>query len=465
MAVKNRAILWFVSALWLFPFSSHAADESKFRPEIIRILFILDGSGSMREKWGETEKWDIARELLYKLADSIGKQHPYVEFGVRVFGHQFPREQKNCKDSRLEVPFGKANAENIKKILAGIVPKGQTPIAWSVEQSAADFPKSDKSINSILLITDGLENCEGDPCQAAAALQEKRITLKPFIVGIGNDVNLKTKLSCAGTFFSATDKQQFEQAIGVIIRQTLNTTTAQVSLLDEKGEPTVTNIPFTLYDHLSKKPLYQFVHALNSKGFPDTLYLDPVGKYDLEVHTTPSVLKENIELTTGIHNIIAADVPVGEFKFNTQPAGKIRPSLRSLVYSAPSGRKAMVLGDAGARVALLKNQYNILHTSTPCFIEEKVDLPAGRITELYFPLPGTLLYKAVAAEVVSVIMEGKQIHQRVYLEELSAGVQIQVPLLPGNYILIRRSQKSSSTVETRSIPFKVESGKETLINP
>ena len=62
-------------------------------------------------------------------------------------------------------------------------------------------------------------------------------------------------------------------------------------------------------------------------------------------------------------------------------------------------------------------------------------------------------------------MEGKQNHQRVYLEELSAGAQIQVPLLPGNYILIRRSQKSSSTVETRSIPFKVESGKETLINP
>lgn len=449
----------------LLPFSNRAGDESKFRPEVIRILFILDGSGSMREKWGETEKWDIARELLFKLADSIGRKHPNIEFGVRVFGHQYPREQKNCKDSRLEVPFANANAENIKKVLAGITPKGQTPIAWSVEQSAADFPKSEKSINSILLITDGLENCDGDPCKAAAALQEKRITLKPFIVGIGNDVNLKTKLSCAGTFFAATDKQQFEQAIGIIIRQTLNTTTAQVSLLDEKGQPTVTNIPFTLYDHLSKKPLYQFVHALNSKGFPDTLYLDPAGKYDLEVHTTPSVLRENIELVTGVHNIIAVDVPVGDFKFNTQPAGKVRPALRSLVYNAPVGRRALVVSEASSRVSLLKNQYHILHTSTPCFIEEKVDLPAGRLTDLSFPLPGTLLYKSGGAEVVSVVTEGKITHQRIYLEELSAGIQIQLPLLPGNYILIRRSQKSNSTSESQSIEFKIESGKEILINP
>ena len=82
-------------------------------------------------------------------------------------------------------------------------------------------------------------------------------------------------------------------------------------LLDREGRPTITNVSFTLYDHYSGKIQYNFVHAMNEKGNPDTLFLDPVGIYDFELHTVPSIRKENIELVPGKHNIIAMDAVYG----------------------------------------------------------------------------------------------------------------------------------------------------------
>ena len=66
-------------------------------------------------------------------------------------------------------------------------PKGTTPIAYSLEKSGADFPECANCRNIIILITDGEEECEGDPCAVSAALQSKGIVLKPFVIGVGLD--------------------------------------------------------------------------------------------------------------------------------------------------------------------------------------------------------------------------------------------------------------------------------------
>jgi Ca-activated chloride channel family protein len=53
---------------------------------------------------------------------------------------------------------------------------------------------------------------------------------------------------------------------------------------------------------------------MNSKGLPDTLYLDPVRKYDLVVHTMPNIVKEGVSLVPNRHNIIAIDAPQGNIQ-------------------------------------------------------------------------------------------------------------------------------------------------------
>jgi hypothetical protein len=164
---------------------------------------------------------------------------------------------------------------------------------------------------TIVLITDGDENCSGDPCKSANFLVRKKISFRPFIVGLGVTEKVVKQFDCIGQFTNTTDDVSLKQTVGVIIRQTMNSTSAQVNLLDAQANPTVTNIPFTLYDSETGKAEYNFIHTLNATGMPDTLFLNPLGIYNLVVHTFPPVRKDNIELAVGIHNIISVDVPVG----------------------------------------------------------------------------------------------------------------------------------------------------------
>ena len=259
-----------------------------YKPTVSRILFVLDGSGSMKQKYDKTSKFETAKQILFKLIDSVEHKNPNVEFAVRVFGFQSPNTMHNCKDSKLLIPFAKNNASKIFGELGHITPQGMSPIAYSIQVGAGDFPDDPHSLNSIVLITDGEETCGGDPCKTSKELLAKKISLKPFIVGLNVDSSAYARYKCMGTFFNTTNEASFYHAVGVIIKQTLNTTTAQINLLDQNGNPTITNIPFTLYDHYTGKIEYNFLHTMNEKGNPDTLYLDPVGVYDLVLHTSPS---------------------------------------------------------------------------------------------------------------------------------------------------------------------------------
>src|SRR5271156_3595773 len=105
--------------LFLF-FPCKAQQTQIYKPKVSRILFVLDCSGSMKQKWNENSKFELARELLFKLIDSVERKNPNVEFAVRALGFQFPNTQHQCKDSKLLVPFGKNNATKIAAAMSKI---------------------------------------------------------------------------------------------------------------------------------------------------------------------------------------------------------------------------------------------------------------------------------------------------------------------------------------------------------
>ena len=93
-------------------------------PEKTRILFVLDGSGSMNAMWeGEQSRMDVAKKILTRLVDSL-RINPNVELALRVYGHRYTRQANNCQDSRLEVPFGQKNHSVIISRFKDIKPKG-----------------------------------------------------------------------------------------------------------------------------------------------------------------------------------------------------------------------------------------------------------------------------------------------------------------------------------------------------
>ena len=153
--------------------------------EKTRILLIFDASGSMTTQIEKTSRMAVAKRMALKIVDSLST-FKNVELALRVYGHQKTVDLKDCKDSKLEVPFAPNNTVILKKRINSLVPKGWTPIAYSLQECEKDFPAEKGVRNLVIIITDGLEECTGDPCQISQALQKKGIFLKPFIIGLGS---------------------------------------------------------------------------------------------------------------------------------------------------------------------------------------------------------------------------------------------------------------------------------------
>jgi Ca-activated chloride channel family protein len=155
---------------------------------------ILDASGSMLGKLGRRSKMEIAKKALLELtADLMGRDDLAV--GIRVYGHQSHRKKKDCRDSKLEIPFARVNQTQIKALLKRIKPRGYTPLAYSLKKAASDF-KAAKRGRSVILITDGLETCQGDPCAIARKLAASGMKITLHVVGFDLKKGEMQKLAC-----------------------------------------------------------------------------------------------------------------------------------------------------------------------------------------------------------------------------------------------------------------------------
>ncbi len=148
----------------------------------VEILF--DASGSM---WGQLDgqpKVSIAKQTL---EDALDWLPPDLMLALRVYGHQYGRELRNCTDSELLVPFGSRNRDRIRAAVAKFKPKGQTPLAYSLERVRSDFGQLGGE-RAVILVTDGIESCGGDPVVAARDLQDRgRLPVHVIGFGLGGD--------------------------------------------------------------------------------------------------------------------------------------------------------------------------------------------------------------------------------------------------------------------------------------
>ena len=80
-------------------------------------------------------------------------------------------------------------------------------------------------------------------------LQSKGIVVKPFIIGIGIDEKHKESLMCVGNFYDATDPEVFESVLDLVLEQALHNTTVQVDLLNNAGDPFITDVPTNIHRH------------------------------------------------------------------------------------------------------------------------------------------------------------------------------------------------------------------------
>ena len=224
------------------------------------VQIVVDASRSM---WGQINgqsKMEIAKttleQLSYRLPDDL-------DLALRAYGNNSDSKQNNCADSTLLVPFGERNREYVRQAIAGLRPTGQTPIAYALKQAAGDF-ESIASDRTVVLVSDGIESCGGDPVMAAYALREQGVVVHLIGFGLGN---------------AADEDVASLQAIAGASGGRYVTATSAEELLAALAETVATS--FSVYrDNVEV--------ASGSLGSAGVMLL-PEGDYRVRLHSSPAV--------------------------------------------------------------------------------------------------------------------------------------------------------------------------------
>lgn len=424
-------------------------------PQKTRILFIYDGSNSMNGQWEGQSKHTTAKNLLNTALDSL-KGTPNLQVALRVYGHSKSYlSGQECNDTKLEVPFRDDNFDAVKEKLKTIRPKGTTPIALSLERTRDDFPYCKDCRNIIILITDGIEECNGDPCAVSLALQKNGIILKPFVIGLGLKDDFKNQFKCVGNYFDVTSPRVFSNVLDIVISQALNATTAQINLLDSYETPTETNVPMTLVNPIYNEVDYHYVHTMNSRGNPDTVYIDPAIKYDLHVFTVPEVIKKDIEITPAIHNVVAVDAPQGSLtiRMNTRSAN-VQPS--AIVRKAGT-METLYAQPLGTTQKYLVGKYDLEILTLPRTYLNGVEVNQSTNTNIEIPKYGQVsLIRGYPGYGALFVKRNGKLEWVVDLNERKTSETIK--LLPGNYKVMFRSKTDLNSKNTKYKDFTIKSG-------
>ena len=202
-------------------------------------ILVLDGSGSM---WGQIDgvaKITIAQEVVGNLLDTLPTDQ---RLGLTVYGH---RERGNCTDIETIVPAGEGTRDAIRAAVNGIQPLGKTPMTDSVIAAAESLRYTEDSA-TVILISDGVETCNPDPCAAARLMEETGIDFTPHVIGfdVAGDAEALLQMQCiadetGGQFIPAANASELTAALTTVVDEpVLQDVTLRAVTGDESG-PTV----------------------------------------------------------------------------------------------------------------------------------------------------------------------------------------------------------------------------------
>jgi hypothetical protein len=325
----NTCVLLVVTLLLSLP--AHGA-------EMPEVMFILDASGSMWGPAGDVRKIEAAREVMAKvvpaLPDGIG-------VGLTVYGH---RRKGDCNDVEIMIPSGSTDRTGLLAKVKEITPKGMTPMAASVRM-VADELKSREGETTIILVSDGIETCDKDPCATIKKLKDSGIKFILHVVGFGVDQEGRNQLTCfseagGGTYFQATDANSLLSA--------LETVKKEIEVKVEEAKTTTVKAQ----TKLGKLKISMPESALKTQG-------------EIKIVRTKDnkVIKNATPQTEGTHPLLAGeyDVILQFSNTNYKPASEASlgrfevkgGEVTEINLGAMVFNKAKGLGDAAAAVAIL----------------------------------------------------------------------------------------------------------------
>ncbi|WP_256753907.1 VWA domain-containing protein [Mesorhizobium sp. Mes31] len=201
MAGLARGVAAAILLLWMTTFGFAAN----------KVIIILDASGSMWAQIDGKPKLEIARESLRTVLQSTPDDE---EIGFMAYGH---REKGSCDDIQLIVPPQAGSASAISAAADSLKFLGKTPLTAAVKQ-AAEALKYTEDKATVVLITDGLETCGGDPCALGKELEASGVDFTADVVGFGLTADEGKQIACladntGGKYIQASDEKALQDAL------------------------------------------------------------------------------------------------------------------------------------------------------------------------------------------------------------------------------------------------------------
>jgi hypothetical protein len=203
------------------------------KPATPNLEIVLDVSGSMNAKLGDSTRWQVA---LGTLKDVVSTLPDDLNVGLRVYGHRYSsKSAETCQDTELLVPIAKLDREKILNAATALKPRGETPLVRSVLKTVGDLKAAGGG--SVILITDGEESCQGNAKSAAKEIAKSGVNVTLNIVGFtltGQKVEAEL-----GSFAGATGGQYYGAQNGAQLARAIRMAAAQrlpYDILDNNGK-------------------------------------------------------------------------------------------------------------------------------------------------------------------------------------------------------------------------------------
>jgi hypothetical protein len=195
----------------------------------VNVELILDSSGSMAEQLESGQTRIDAAKLV--LTDVIAQmpERENVNVGFRVYGHKGNNTEagksESCRSTELKVPINGVDKAKLQAEVDAYEPVGWTPLALSLREAGDDFPAADdNTVNAVVLVTDGLETCDGDPCSASRQIKTGGSAITTHVIGFALSETEQANLQCivdesGGLLLGAGDVDELSAALFRVLEE------------------------------------------------------------------------------------------------------------------------------------------------------------------------------------------------------------------------------------------------------
>lgn len=315
-----------------------SAAVAQTSPPVADTILVLDVSGSM---WGKIEgraKIEIAREVVRGvLADWPQGQR----LGLMAYGH---RRAGDCADIETVTPVQTVDSKAMAAKVDALTPRGKTPLTEAVRRAAKELGHTDRPA-TVILVSDGIESCNADPCAVAAELEKSGAAFTAHVIGFDVRTAEQSQLRCladatGGKFFTASSATELKEALKAAGTTAVKAEKAAPPKLDSaavtfralhgpQGPELTGDVTWTLVP-----PQGVEAPAIPEQGHP-VLRLPP-GTWHVEAAWHELVGKAEFTVVAGKPQTVTAVIPLAKASL-TAPASVMAGSFIEVAWTGPNG--------------------------------------------------------------------------------------------------------------------------------